>query len=480
MYKRGHFGDFPQRRPSRVVYIEVHMRPSLWFSLVFAASCTPDDRLQPLTGDVFGQGEAFLTPTVVVDQWAHLMQVHGNIGGLEYYNDPSTLDYDSRFVYQVDQLPMAGFVNPVPWTGSYWPENKGGIAYRWQTGEKHDFPLLSMEEAQAAPPEEIALLSPAEKYDLFVGATDWPLTHTVLAATGPNEASWTGYCHGWAPAAMTYNEPKPVTVTTESGIEISFGSSDIKALLTFFEGDVSQNPHYSESQGPWARDALQAGNNCASQSPSDPNCFDTNPAALHIVMANRIGLQGNAFLADVDPSPEKWNQPVHAYESRLLERRKPSPGANPEAIDELVIETTMAWTVEIEPQWETAAPPSHTRTLLYSLELDSNREIIGGQWLHQVENGGFVTYHQVLAALSGWDGNGDGTPDMSKTEISSWMRAAFDLIDAVWILRPGDFSDTFREAYSSYSFLSGGPTTNAHLFDYFAKLSDLYEASLNQ
>ena len=62
-----------------------------------------------------------------------------------------------------------------------------------------------------------------------------------------------------------------------------------------------------------AAETTVIGSVCSSGEPTDPSCYDVNPAALHVVMANYIGLQGRGFYMDVDPTYEKWNQPVFAY-----------------------------------------------------------------------------------------------------------------------------------------------------------------------
>lgn len=61
-----------------------------------------------------------------------------------------------------------------PWSDSYWPKNEGGISYRWQRREAFGR-LLAPDELASMDPEDISKLSPAEKYDLFVGSTDWGL-----------------------------------------------------------------------------------------------------------------------------------------------------------------------------------------------------------------------------------------------------------------------------------------------------------------
>ena len=87
-------------------------------------------------------------------------------------------------------------------------------------------------------PESIALLSPAEKYDILVGIYDFPLNNRAKAEGSVHEPSWSGYCHGWAPAAHRFEEPEPVTLVNDDGVEVRFGSSDIKALMTYFEAEV--------------------------------------------------------------------------------------------------------------------------------------------------------------------------------------------------------------------------------------------------
>ena len=77
-------------------------------------------------------------------------------------------------------------------------------------------------------------LSPAEKYDIFMGKFSYPTVKFEWARTSASHPQWYGLCHGWAPAAIVYDEPNPVTLTGPSGVKVPFGSSDVKALLTHF------------------------------------------------------------------------------------------------------------------------------------------------------------------------------------------------------------------------------------------------------
>ena len=211
---------------------------------------------------------------------------------IDGYNHPSLLSED--FTYRFDELPLSGHLGYEPWSDSYWPKQDGGIAYRWRIDESHDYDLLSEDEILSGDIELISNLSPAEKYDIFAGNYDLPLTHAALSATSQQEARWTGYCHGWTPASSDYKEPKPVVVENEDGVRIPFGSSDVKALLTFYRGEVVTSTY---PQHDWRAQNRVMGGWCGSENPSDPSCYDTNPGAFHIALANRIGIFSTVFLS---------------------------------------------------------------------------------------------------------------------------------------------------------------------------------------
>ena len=82
-------------------------------------------------------------------------------------------------------LPLSGEAEKRPWSGDYWAKNKGGIGYRWKTDEKHDYELPTAEQVQSWTPEQVDLLSPAEKYDLYLENTSFPLHARSKRPTGP-------------------------------------------------------------------------------------------------------------------------------------------------------------------------------------------------------------------------------------------------------------------------------------------------------
>ncbi len=399
-------------------------------------------------------------------------------GELDGYNDPRAVepDYEMRF----DALPEAGSLSFLPWTDTYWPKNEGGISNRWATGEHTDYRELAPDEVAAITPLELKNLSPSEKYDLYVGNPDFSLTVREKARNLPTEASWQGYCHGWAPAALMYEEPKPVTVPAPDGRGIPFGSADIKALLSYFQGEVVQTTYSTESL-PWARYARGVGSMCASGRADNPSCYDLNPGALHVLLANEIALRDRGFVLEVDEGVEKWNQPVHSYETRLLERRAPSSGAAEDAVAEVRLRVDVHWTVEIEPMWSARGDlaPSNTGTYFYTVELDAAGEVVGGQWLIPRGDGRYWTMGEAWDLLMNWDSDDEGdSPDLTRDEASDILFRWLEKPDFAWVLDESDFPSEFQPTTSAYTLLGGGLTLRRSLHAYFAPLADLYARSI--
>jgi hypothetical protein len=232
---------------------------------------------------------------------------------------------------------------------------------------------------------QIKALSPAEKYDIFVGRYDYPLVQAEWKRTsrGPGEPaieSWEGLCHGWAHAAINYKEPKPVVVRNADGIEIPFGSSDVKALLTFFQGDAFDEAPPRRFLG------LRCDDNLA-RTPSAANsdaCRDTNAGSFHLLLAHYVAKLDIPLVADVTRDLEVWNHPIFSYSVKLEGSQPPSQGAAPGTVREVRVQTTVDFVREGPPRWQatvgTTLNPVEIREYRYRLELDADDRIIGGAW----------------------------------------------------------------------------------------------------
>lgn len=286
------------------------------------------------------------------------------------------------FTHKLSELPLAGTIEigPKGWSGGYWASQKGGINIRWNTPSQEGFKYTSPTKTQVMNMSlaELATLAPTEKYDLLTGNYDYPMR--ALAATAANEHApdWAGICHGWSPAAINHNEPTPKVLTNPDGIQIPFGSSDIKALLSYYYA----HHHKTDS-------SHQIGLRCffGSWMGGARACQeDLNAGAFHIVISNMLGLRKEGFVADVDRYKQVWNQPVVAYESKVLSNNLPvSKNAATSAVKEMKISTTFFYVDESDNStWEVVHGTKEQfiskKVYEYNLEINAAGEIVGGTW----------------------------------------------------------------------------------------------------
>jgi hypothetical protein len=329
----------------------------------------------------------------------------GSGGSLEeawdHVNDPLRLG--QGWIRDFSQLPVTGQLERKPWSDSYWPSRSGGIADRWRDYEADTFAyeFYSLDQLRALSPLQVSRLSPAEKFDILLGQYDYPLVQGERLRTSPDAQGWEGLCHGWASAALSYPEPQATLVVNNDGISIPFGAADIKALLTYWDGEVS----YGYSRGLGGRCNIDLDEN-----PDDatrPECRDANAGAFHVVLANKIGIRNEGFVADVTRSLQVWNQPVFGFETKVLGERGPSPGAAPDAVREVEVETQMSYTVETRARWnadrdENPGPSVRSATYSYVVELNSQGEIVGGEWLTE-ERPDFLWTRERAEFSNGWE-----------------------------------------------------------------------------
>ena len=300
-------------------------------------------------------------------------------------NEPQR--FDGSYQYKLKALPLQGVLplEKTPWANSYWPRFKGSINYRWNTPNPIGYKLNSPSRAQVQRMtiEQLSKLSPAEKFDLVEGNYDYPLSKNVEKGSDPKAKDYEGVCDGWTASAIQFAEPAAVEVTNPDGIVIPFGSSDVKALMSY---DVSINGK------PGALGSIFIGGYCKSpwgMKLGTANCQDINPGAFHVVLANQIGLKKQSFAVDIDPKHETWNQPVYGFEFQV----KGQTAAPNGAASAYVVHAKLMY-AEDDPEgadarkvfnWDpTVGTPNYAAAVMeldYILELDYAGNIIGGSWI---------------------------------------------------------------------------------------------------
>ena len=300
-------------------------------------------------------------------------------------SDPTLIsaNAETRFA----QLPLASTLSGPnqPWPDTWWPSNQGGIAAPYRTDENawtnaDNLPAREDLLAGAVSAETINNLPATAKFDLLRRKYDYPLTYQVLDENSPEAKDWEGICHGWASAAINLGEPQPITVRNADGLEIHFGSSDVKALLAYFYGVYAYDYLVEHSLGERC-DTKFLGRIL------DNHCKrDINAGAFHIALANLIGIQHRALIGDVTQTSEVWNQPIVGYVTEVLREREPGifSGASSGTVKQMLVRTRMTYVDDVEPQEDplvsTGGQNLADRTYTYWLDLDAAGKIIGGKW----------------------------------------------------------------------------------------------------
>lgn len=311
------------------------------------------------------------------------------------------------FVHEFDLMPLSGKAHGPQkfWSGDYWASRNGSINYRWNDPGQEGFDLQSptREQAERMSLESLARLSASEKYDLFTGRYDYPLKNRVEENGDAYADEWEGICHGWAPASMNHNEPTPKTVINPDGISIPFGSADIKGLLSYYYANEFK-----------VASTHQMGRRCANGGfwNRRKDCKkDLNAGAFHIVLANKIGIQGAGFLADLDRFKEVWNHPVHSYETKVVRVGKKDSNSAPGTVRVIRVETNVHYIDESRSTWDTVIGTDGQRVLTkefeYELDIDAGGNIIGGDWKSRQRPDFLWTTEKALIWVGGFERLGE-------------------------------------------------------------------------
>ncbi len=366
-----------------------------------------------------------------------------------------------------------------PWSGYFWAINQGGIAnqYRkssfisvldpnkknWKKNvqEYKEFREKVHPKIYTLDEDDLADLSPAEKYDLLLGDTSFDLTNRIWdytekwgqnnkysfvtdievpqnyvfkPLTDPKIAPWEGFCHGWAVAAGIAPRPlKTVEVLLPNGKKLKFYPTDIKALLTLM----------------WANSSVQSsvifeGTRCNSQKPIkdehgryvEPECADVHPGVFHSAIVNIVGVQGRSMIVDKSAGFSIANQPVAGYEfvyynpdttktgslmASMVSAKEYAASKKDRFAASRNKDATHIVGVSMKLRYIDWENPKKGKTndddddgfgemkFNYDLELNKHGEIVGGQW--RVERDGDD---------GGMFGNSTGQPDFFWVAPKNW------------------------------------------------------------
>ena len=226
-------------------------------------------------------------------------------------NDPVIAD--PSLIRDVASLPTEGAVVTSPWPGWYWPTAADSINDRWNPGAPS--PAEKVELAFGEPGFAHAVSS---KYGVLAHASEPVCASDAQCAAGaicarPRGAwpgssgrcipGWWGIDHGWA--AATILEPAPKSAVQQAGQ--TFDVSDIEALVSLmYTRALAINFLGKRSNAVVIAADLQG-------SPLDPVDRDIDAGALHVVLANRVGLRKTGVVIDREIDEKVCNVPVRSF-----------------------------------------------------------------------------------------------------------------------------------------------------------------------
>lgn len=309
-----------------------------------------------------------------------LLSLHSHASGWDRDNNPYNLS--NSFKAKFSDLPLSGKVldEQTGWPGSHWASYIGGIAHRWSAADPQNFKykLHTLAELKQLEPNKLAELSPAEKFDIFNGDYSYPTVKKVYRTVSPYQSEWNGICHGYAPAAINHKEPATKELMNPDGILVHFYSSDVAGILAFNYANVATTP------------VKLIGKRCNYRPGYVPRrkldeCNDLNAGAFHIVLANKLGLEGVGFVADIDRYVEVWNHVAGSFSTQILNEEAPVNSSAYGTVKRLYVESTVTYAAAIAPRFDPILNTEYAvfinETYNYYLDLDRNGNIVGGDWV---------------------------------------------------------------------------------------------------
>lgn len=238
-------------------------------------------------------------------------------------------------------------------------------------------------------------------------------------------AAWEGICNGWSTAAGVIPRPKKaISFKLPSGKNLKFYPEDIKGLVSlYWFNSFIQNNLQTNNDGSYkSGGTVLVGNRCNHKDVKkdrygrrydskpdpysgkiEPRCAGVHPAKWHLGLTNLVGVQKRSFIVERKVQAPVDNHPMSAYKSKYF---NPSNGHYYSDLEKNIVEidsddqfedyrhkdakyivgvrTTMTYLDYHKPfrseKNDDGDDSEVDKRMLYDLELDSNYNIVGGQW----------------------------------------------------------------------------------------------------
>lgn len=211
---------------------------------------------------------------------------------------------------------------------------------------------------------------------------------------GPSVPGWYGHCNGWTAATIRHAEPQKSVVRNG----VTFTPADIKGLL-------AEIYMYSDSEFLGGLDPA------------------INPGTLHIVLANWLGRGSHPLGMEAAMGEVVINFPLYKYKSKIAKISDRQYEA----------QTTITYSVNTPQEYDKGPDFRRDMFLHYSLDLDANGNITGGQYYrdsYQLD----MLWTPLKPAQGGEEGNKRGNPHLKVKEVLAiWRESVSEEIRNKWL-----------------------------------------------
>jgi len=280
---------------------------------------------------------------------------------------------NKQFVWKYDKLPAKAKVpkHRTPYSGYIYPDTAGGC---FNALKKYDAAFNGGRYAAAAHERwDTTAYTEVQRRGLFGFQRVSVIPY------------WHGHCNGWTSATIRHAQPQKSV--THNGIV--FSPADIKSLLAeiYIYNDIV--------------------NLCESG-------YYINAGNFHAVITNWVGRAGHPLGMEADPSAEKWNYPIYAYESKATKYGN----------DRVDVQMTITYAKDDNDGEDNKSKTVPlTKYFHYQLQLDEKGNITGGYFYRDSSRIDLV-WLPLRPKESKAEGNERGNPHVDIDQVLAIWRAS--------------------------------------------------------
>lgn len=235
----------------------------------------------------------------------------------------------------------------------------------------------------------MAMASRLQRY-LPVTASGWKNWGRTYAE---GDFAYAGHCHGASLAATRMKTPKHFVKTRAgTGGEVMFSPHDLKSLASLAWSDQAEGTfRYAGVRCNLLEEQVTKD---ANGRPVEVECRDLNPGVFHMALVEKVAKKNESMVIEQAQFDQIWNSPVREfsvkYEPIPLRNGSESEPGEPVSVADVDDGRAVYRSPETRFLVNVTTTVGYT-DYRYTLELDADRRIVGGEWGPFVTSEGMAT-----------------------------------------------------------------------------------------